>query len=926
MKAPLQNHRLGFWYHTACAALGVIPHTEPGGLLLVIVLMCAASLSASAQSFTNLDFEGATLTPLPGDPYSRMQFGPALPGWTGYCGTNVQTAVNYDNQFLDSAGISILDTNYLWAVGGILHRRYYVLLQTGASLDSSGVVSTAIAQTGTVPASASSIVFNASLISSEADLEVTFRGNPIPLAALTTQSDYIVLNGDVSQFAGQTGELRFTAPNFGSTQHPNWTVVLLDYIRFSSSPASLAPAILTPPQSQTANLGSTVHFRVGTAVAPALAYQWFFDQTNAISGGTNEVLELVNVDLSQSGSYSVVVSNAFGVVTSPPAILIVISVPPTVLVTPMDQSAGVGASADFTVSAAGSPPLSYQWFFNGNPIWGASSSDLFLADLQLSQAGTYAVAVTNAFGAITSSPATLTVIAAPHTNPPAGTAVAWGYDYFGESTVPAGLGAAIAVAAGIGHSLVLEANGTVVAWGDNRLGQSTVPSGLRGVIAIAGGGNHSLALKSGGTVVAWGDNTLGESTVPTALNGVIAIAAGGNHSLALKSDGSVVAWGANDSGQTSVPLGLTNVISIAAGTSHSLALKSDGTVVAWGDDFDGQSTVPAGLRDVVAIAAGGLHSLALKSDGMVAGWGYNYYGQVTIPPNLTNVIAIAAGGFAVGQGGQSLALKSDGTVAGWGANTFGQATAPVDLTGVIAITAGGLHSLAITGKPIAQPPPASQTAELGSTLTLRVCATGSAPLGYQWFFNGTNALGSATTNAVLLLTNTQLAQAGAYTVVVTNAFGAVTSAPVFLSLIAPVERRRVPSISLTGQVGIPLNLEYAEALEPAANWLPLTTVTLASAPQFYFDLSAPLPPQRFFRGCQSGASSTPPLLDLHLVPAITLTGAIGSSVRLDYINQFGPTDAWVTLGTVALTNTSQLYFDTSALGQPARLYRLVPVP
>jgi len=57
-----------------------------------------------------------------------------------------------------------------------------------------------------------------------------------------------------------------------------------------------------------------------------------------------------------------------------------------------------------------------------------------------------------------------------------------------------------------------------------------------------------------------------------------------------------------------------------------------------------------------------------------------------------------------------------------------------------------------------------------------------------------------------------------------------------------------------------------------------------------------------------------PSLDLHLVPALTLTGTIGNSIRLDYINQFGPIDTWVTLATMTLTNTSQLYFDTSAPG------------
>jgi len=53
---------------------------------------------------------------------------------------------------------------------------------------------------------------------------------------------------------------------------------------------------------------------------------------------------------------------------------------------------------------------------------------------------------------------------------------------------------------------------------------------------------------------------------------------------------------------------------------------------------------------------------------------------------------------------------------------------------------------------------------------------------------------------------------------------------------------------------------------------------------------------------------------------------MGSSRRVDYINQFGPIDAWVTLATVTLTNTSQLYFDTSVIGQPPRLYLIVPVP
>ena len=55
-------------------------------------------------------------------------------------------------------------------------------------------------------------------------------------------------------------------------------------------------------------------------------------------------------------------------------------------------------------------------------------------------------------------------------------------------------------------------------------------------------------------------------------------------------------------------------------------------------------------------------------------------------------------------------------------------------------------------------------------------------------FSGTNALGSAT-NSYLALANVQPAQAGAYTVVVSNLLGAVTSVPALLSVIPPVERQ-----------------------------------------------------------------------------------------------------------------------------------------
>jgi hypothetical protein len=104
-------------------------------------------------------------------------------------------------------------------------------------------------------------------------------------------------------------------------------------------------------------------------------------------------------------------------------------------------------------------------------------------------------------------------------------------------------------------------------------------------------------------------------------------------------------------------------------------------------------------------------------------------------------------------------------------------------------------------------------------------------------------------------------------------------------------------------------------------------MTLSNNSQVSFDVSEPLPPQRFYRVWQTGTPDVVPSLNLlGMVPAITFTGNVGASLRLDYINAIGPTDAWVTLETVTLTNTSQFYFDVSVLGQPARLYRITPVP
>jgi hypothetical protein len=260
-----------------------------------------------------------------------------------------------------------------------------------------------------------------------------------------------------------------------------------------------------------------------------------------------------------------------------------------------------------------------------------------------------------------------------------------------------------------------------------------------------------------------------------------------------------------------------------------------------------------------------------------------------------------------------------GTGGPGGAGGYGTPPGPAGAAGPNGTVTGWIQV------PTIQTPPQTQTAEAGSAVDLGVDASSPFTLFYWWYLNATNLI-SSSTNCDLQLTNVQFSQSGAYTVVMSNELGAATSSPAMLNVIAPAERRPVPGVKVTGDSSKLLNVDYANSLSPAPNWITLGSVSLTSTSQYYFDLTLPLPPQRYYRAWQAGTPGAIPTLDLHMVPAVTLTGSIGGSVRVDAINQFGPTDAWVTLATVTLTNTSQLYFDTFAWRQPQRLYRLVQVP
>ena len=106
-----------------------------------------------------------------------------------------------------------------------------------------------------------------------------------------------------------------------------------------------------------------------------------------------------------------------------------------------------------------------------------------------------------------------------------------------------------------------------------------------------------------------------------------------------------------------------------------------------------------------------------------------------------------------------------------------------------ALTAAEIQSIysAGSGGKCPMPPaiivsPTDQTVVAGDTAGFSVAATGTSPLIYQWSFNGTNIDGA--TNTILNLTNVQPANAGYYSVTVTNLLGSVTSSNAALTVLA----------------------------------------------------------------------------------------------------------------------------------------------
>ena len=89
----------------------------------------------------------------------------------------------------------------------------------------------------------------------------------------------------------------------------------------------------------------------------------------------------------------------------------------------------------------------------------------------------------------------------------------------------------------------------------------------------------------------------------------------------------------------------------------------------------------------------------------------------------------------------------------------------------------------VLAPPVITTQPQSKNAAVGTSTSLKVVATGTAPLRYQWQFNGTNLRGA--TGATLSLPTIPLTKSGTYAVTVSNAVGVVTSDSAVVNVVPP---------------------------------------------------------------------------------------------------------------------------------------------
>jgi hypothetical protein len=202
-----------------------------------------------------------------------------------------------------------------------------------------------------------------------------------------------------------------TISTFSASDTGSYTVVVTGSCgSATSNPARLTitPGITisTHPASQSSCTGSSVTVSVA-ASGGSLTYQWK-KGNNTITNATSSSYTIPAVAVSDTGSYSVVITGTCGSVTSNPANLSVISAA-SISQQPTAQAVCLGSPISLSVTGSGGNNTTYQWKRGTTTLTGQTAATLSIAAAAVSDSGSYTVVITGSCGTITSNPAQVTV-------------------------------------------------------------------------------------------------------------------------------------------------------------------------------------------------------------------------------------------------------------------------------------------------------------------------------------------------------------------------------------------------------------------------------------------------------------------------------------------------------------------------------------
>jgi alpha-tubulin suppressor-like RCC1 family protein len=551
------------------------------------------------------------------------------------------------------------------------------------------------------------------------------QGDSVTLSASTTNAG--------TSFYGWTGD---------ASGANNPLVVVISTNKTVQANFRSLPSVNVSPQNLIVLVGSNAFLHANAAGLPPLSYQWLKGSV-PLGGATNADYTIINAQATNTGNYSVIVSNPYGSATSGVATVTVVFAP-SITQQPLSQTLCAGGSWTFQVGASGSPAPGYQWRLNATNLFGATASSYPVSGATPAQAGPYDVMVSNPYGSVTSAPASLTVQTPPTiSQQPVGQTLCAGGSWtfqVGASGSPAPtyqwrlnatnisgatassypVSGATSAQAGPYDVVVSNPCGSVTSAPVSLTVQTppTISQQPAGQTLCAGGSWTFQVGASGSPAPGYqwrlnGANISGATASSYQASGATPAQAGPYDVVVSNLCGSASSAPVSLVVQTpptisQQPVGQT----LCAGGSWTFQVGANGSpapsyqwrlnatnisgATASSYLVSGATHAQAGPYDVVVSNLCGsvtssIALLAVALPGSVVAWGDNTYGQCNVPRGMTNVFAIAAGYH------HSLALKADGAMAGWGEDDFGQTNAPVGLSSVTAIAAGWGTSFALKG-------------------------------------------------------------------------------------------------------------------------------------------------------------------------------------------------------------------------------------